>query len=71
MFVVLLIATLLPSGNAARELSGTSNEALAEVGELSMEDQQQVIRLEKDMEAAKRHLLGYDPYYSKWYGGKQ
>ncbi|KAH7332346.1 hypothetical protein KP509_20G083300 [Ceratopteris richardii] len=23
------------------------------------------------MEAAKRRLLNYDPYYNKWYGGKQ
>ncbi|KAH7332325.1 hypothetical protein KP509_20G082200 [Ceratopteris richardii] len=22
------------------------------------------------MEAAKRHLLMYDPYYHHWYGGK-
>ncbi|KAH7332384.1 hypothetical protein KP509_20G084500 [Ceratopteris richardii] len=65
------MAMLMPSGDAARELSGTEVKLLAEVGELSMEDQQQVMRLEKDMEVAKRHLLGYDPYYSKWYGGKQ
>ncbi|KAH7332339.1 hypothetical protein KP509_20G083000 [Ceratopteris richardii] len=27
------------------------------------------MRFQEDMEAAKRHLLMYDPYYHHWYGG--
>ncbi|KAH7332345.1 hypothetical protein KP509_20G083300 [Ceratopteris richardii] len=34
--------------------------------------QDQVDNLDQEnMEAAKRRLLNYDPYYNKWYGGKQ
>ncbi|KAH7332340.1 hypothetical protein KP509_20G083000 [Ceratopteris richardii] len=40
-----------------------------EVSEISLGEQEQVMRFQEDMEAAKRHLLMYDPYYHHWYGG--
>ncbi|KAH7332320.1 hypothetical protein KP509_20G081900 [Ceratopteris richardii] len=51
-------------GDAIRDVG------MKDVAEVSLAEQEQVMRLEQDMEAAKRHLLSYDPYYHHWYGGK-
>ncbi|KAH7279988.1 hypothetical protein KP509_37G046600 [Ceratopteris richardii] len=65
-FVVLalVVVTCSPTANGVRELG------VRDVQELTMVEQEQVVRVQEDMESAKRHLLSYDPYYNKWYGGK-
>ncbi|KAH7332323.1 hypothetical protein KP509_20G082100 [Ceratopteris richardii] len=58
------MAVFVTTGEAIREVG------VREVGEMSLEEQEQVMRFEDDMESAQRHLLAYDPYHHHWYGGK-
>ncbi|KAH7332106.1 hypothetical protein KP509_20G068500 [Ceratopteris richardii] len=51
IFVLLLMAVCSPRGETIRDVG------LREVSEVALEEQEQVIRLQGDMEAAKRHLL--------------
>ncbi|KAH7332317.1 hypothetical protein KP509_20G081800 [Ceratopteris richardii] len=60
MLVAFFAAVCLPSADAVREMG------VREVSEVALEEQDQVMRLEEDMESAKRHLLAYDPYYHHW-----
>ncbi|KAH7332322.1 hypothetical protein KP509_20G082000 [Ceratopteris richardii] len=64
MLVALVAAFCMPMGDAIRDVG------VKDVAEVSLAEQEQVMRLQEDMEAAKRHLLSYDPYYHHWYGGK-
>ncbi|KAH7387959.1 hypothetical protein KP509_16G050500 [Ceratopteris richardii] len=70
LLVSLVAAAWMPQTEAARSTGMANVEPVEEVADLSLDEQQQVLRLQEDMEAAKRHLLMYDPYYNKWYGGK-
>ncbi|KAH7332311.1 hypothetical protein KP509_20G081600 [Ceratopteris richardii] len=60
MLVALLVPVSLLTGEAIREMG------VREVSEVALEEQEQVMHLQEDMEAAKRHLLSYDPYYHHW-----
>ncbi|KAH7332103.1 hypothetical protein KP509_20G068200 [Ceratopteris richardii] len=64
IFVLLLMAVCSQRGEAIRDVG------LREVSEVALEEQDQVIRLQEDMETAKRHLLMHDPYHHHWYGAK-
>ncbi|MCO5552811.1 hypothetical protein L7F22_006328 [Adiantum nelumboides] len=48
----------------------SAHGSMEEVGELSLEQQQQVMQLQEkeNMDAANRQLFAYDPYFSKWFG---
>ncbi|KAH7332328.1 hypothetical protein KP509_20G082200 [Ceratopteris richardii] len=58
------MAVFVPAGEAIR------NVGAREVSEMTLAEQERVMRFHDEMEAAKRHLLMYDPYYHHWYGGK-
>ncbi|KAH7332100.1 hypothetical protein KP509_20G068100 [Ceratopteris richardii] len=64
LIFVLLMAVCSPRGEAIRDVG------LREVSEVALEEQEQVIRLQENMEAAKRHLLMHDPYYHHWFGAE-
>ncbi|KAH7332343.1 hypothetical protein KP509_20G083300 [Ceratopteris richardii] len=72
ILTIFVVAFLFATSEGARGLGATQLEPLADVGELPLAMQDQVDNLDQEnMEAAKRRLLNYDPYYNKWYGGKQ
>ncbi|KAH7332349.1 hypothetical protein KP509_20G083500 [Ceratopteris richardii] len=72
ILTIFVVAFLIATSEGARSLDAIKLEPLADVGELPLALQDQVANLDQeDIEAAKRRLLNYDPYYNKWYGGKQ
>ncbi|KAH7332335.1 hypothetical protein KP509_20G082700 [Ceratopteris richardii] len=62
--LALLVVVFAAKGEAIRNL------AVKEDSEISLGEQEQLLRFQEDMETAKRHLLTYDPYFHHWYGGK-
>ncbi|KAH7332336.1 hypothetical protein KP509_20G082800 [Ceratopteris richardii] len=64
ILIALLVTVFVSTGEAVRSMG------VREVSEISLGEQEQVLRFHEDMEAAKRHLLMYDPYYHHWYGSK-
>ncbi|KAI5065074.1 hypothetical protein GOP47_0019769 [Adiantum capillus-veneris] len=58
------------SDHAYAHTGASTHGSLEEVGELSIEEQQQVMQLQEkeNMDEANRQLFAYDPYFSKWFG---
>lgn len=70
---LIFASSTLPSVLAARAtgfVGGAGGDALSsfyrEVEDLSIDDQDKVMQMRDNMDAANRQLLTYDPYEHKW-----